>query len=81
MKKSKTKCIQFLPYITLNKERIPPVKLEKEFTFLGKDFDFSKACGERKTEVKSKALGYILVTNKILPENRCESGIVQRYVF
>ena len=35
MKKSKTKSIQFQPFITLKKEQIPPVKLQ-EFHLLWK---------------------------------------------
>ena len=81
MKKSKTESIQFLPYITLNNERIPLVTLEKSFVFLGKDFNFSRVCDERKAEMKSEALGYILIINKIPLRSCCKSDIVQRYFF
>ena len=38
--KSKTKSIQFQSFVTLKKERIPPVKLEESFIYLGKNFIF-----------------------------------------
>ena len=65
MKKLKTKSIQFQPFITLKKERIPPVKFEESFTYFGKDFNFDMNCDEMKTELKSKILKYILTIDKL----------------
>ena len=65
MKKSKTKSIQFQPFITLKKEQIPPIKFEESFTYLRKDFNFNMNCDEKKTELKSKILKYILTIDKL----------------
>ena len=40
IRKNKTASEQFQPYITIRKQRIPPVEQDKSFTYLGKDFNF-----------------------------------------
>ena len=79
MKKSSTKSIQLQPFITLKKERIPPVKLEESFTYLRKDFNMNR--DEVKTELKSEVLKYILTIDKLPLKCRSKIDIVQRYVF
>ena len=81
MKKSKTKSIQFQPFIKLKKEQISPVKLEESFTYRGKDFNFNMICDEVKTELKSEVLKYILTIDKLPRKCRSKIDIVQRYVF
>ena len=81
MKKSKTKIIQFQPFITLKKERIPPVKLEDSFTYLGKDFNFNMNCDEVKNKLKSEVLKYILTIDKLPLKCPSKIDIVQRHVF
>ena len=76
MKKSKTKSVQFKPFITLKKERIPPVKPEESFTYLGKDFNFHINCDGVKTELKSEVLNYILTIDKLPLKCRCKIDIV-----
>ena len=81
MKNSKTKSIQLQRFITWKKERIPPVKLEESFTFLGKDFNINMNCDEVKTKLKSEILKYILTIDKLPLKCRSKIDIVQRYVF
>ena len=78
-KKSETKSIQFQPFITLKKERIPPVKLEESFTYLRKDFNMNR--DEVKTELKSEVLKYILTIDKLPLKCRSKIDIVELYVF
>ena len=80
-KKSKTKSIQFQPFFTLKKERIPPVKLEENFNYLEKDFNFNMTCDEVKIELKSEVLKYILTIDKLPHKCRSKIDIAQRYVF
>ena len=81
MKKSKAKSTKLQPFITLKKERIQPVKLEESFAYLGKNFNFNMNCDERKTELKSEVLKYILTIDKLPLKCRSKIDIVQRYVF
>ena len=41
MKKVKTYITQYKPYITVSKVPIPPVELNENFTYLGKDFSLT----------------------------------------
>ena len=41
MKEEKTEAKQYLPKIIINRERIPPVEMEKSFDYLGKTFSFN----------------------------------------
>ena len=41
MKKEKTEAKQYLPKIIINRERIPPVEMDKSFDYLGKTFSLS----------------------------------------
>ena len=81
MKTSKTKSIQFQPFITLKKERMPPVKLGESFTYVGKDFNFNMNCDEVKTKLKCEVLKFILIIDKLPLKCRSKIDIVQRYVF
>ena len=81
MKKSKAKSTKLQPFITLKKERIQPVKLEESFAYLGKNFNFNMNCDERKTELKSEVLKYILTIDKLPLKCRSKIDIVQRYIF
>ena len=40
IKKSHTQSVQFLPYLTLGSERVPPVEFGERFIYLGKEFKF-----------------------------------------
>ena len=57
------------------------IYLEKSFTYLGKDFNFSKRCDEIKTETNYELLKYILTIDKLPLKNPCKINIVQRYAF
>ena len=39
-----TKSCQYCPYVTINCERIPLVKIDDSFTYLGKNFNFGMDC-------------------------------------
>ena len=44
IKKSKTESVQYQPYVTINRERVRPIKNCDSFTYLGKDFNFNMYC-------------------------------------
>ena len=41
IKKIGTKSCQYCPYLINNREKIPHVKIDDSFAYLGKDFNFS----------------------------------------
>ena len=49
--KKVTKSCQYFPYLTINSERILPVKRDDSFTYLGKDFNFSMDCTKIKDNI------------------------------
>ena len=51
MKKVKTDITQYKPYITISKVPIPPVELNENFTYFGKDFSLTMNCHHVKNEL------------------------------
>ena len=46
MKKIGTKSCQYCSYLSINRERTPPIKIDDSFTYLGKDFNFGMDCAK-----------------------------------
>ena len=65
IRKNKTASEQFQPYITIRKQRIPPVEQDKSFTYLGKDFNFKMNSDEIKAELVSEIRKYVETINKL----------------
>ena len=81
MKKSKTESIQYQPYVTINRERVRPIKNDNSFTYLGKDFSFNMNCDHVKENLMKTIRDY---TNRkdILPIHLlCKTEICQKYVY
>ena len=78
IKKSKTK--QFQPYITIRKERIPPIENGKSFTYLDKDFNFSMNCEEIKKQLSNEIVKYVDNIDKLRIKYLHQIEIIQRYV-
>ena len=76
--KLKDKKYTVATFYYVKKERIPPVKLEESFTFLGKDFNINMNCDEVKTKLKSEILEYTLTIDKLPLKCRSKIDIVQR---
>ena len=65
IKKNKPVSEQFQPYMTICKQRIPPVEQDKSFTYLGKDFNFKMNSDEIKAELKSETRKYVETIDKL----------------
>ena len=81
IRKNKTASEQFQPYITIRKQRIPPVEQDKSFTYLGKDFNFKINSDEIKAELKSEIRKYVETIDKLRIKCFHKIEIMQRYVF
>ena len=62
IKKSKTESIQYQLYVTINRERVRPIKNGGSFTYLGKDFNFNMNCDHVKENLVKTIRDY---TNRI----------------
>ena len=81
IRKNKTASEQFQPYITIRKQRIPPVEQNKSFTYLGKDFSFKMSSDKIKAELKSEIRKYVETIDKLPIKCFHKIEIMQRYVF
>ena len=65
IRKYKTASEQFQLYITIREQCIPPIKQDKSFTYLVKDFNFKMTSDEIKAEVKNKVRKYVETIDKL----------------
>ena len=70
----------FEPYITIRKQRIPPVEQDKSFTYLGKDFNFKMNTDEIKDELKSEIRKYVETIDKLPIKCFHKMEIMQHYI-
>ena len=73
MKKSTTKYVQYQPYVTINRERVRPIKNGDSFTCSVKDFNFHMNCDHLKENLMKTICDYtniIDITNSSLIQNR-----------
>ena len=80
MKKSKTESLQSQPYVTINYERVQPIKNGDSFTYLGKDFNFNMNFNHVKENLMKTIRDYTsrIDTLPIHPLRKIE--ICQKYV-
>ena len=81
MKKSKTESVQYQPYVTINRERVRPIKNGDSFTYLGKDFTFNMNCDQVKENLMKTIPDCTnrIDTSPIHPLGKIE--IRQKYVY
>ena len=81
IKKNGTKSCQYCPYLTINRERIPPVKADDSLTYPGKDFNFGVDCTKIKDNIIDDIWKYIRKID-VLPLNPKKKTLtVQRFIF
>ena len=81
IKKIGTKSCQYCPYLSINRERIPPVKINDSFTYLGKDFNFGMDCTKIKDNIIDNIWKYIKIIDVLPLHPKNKILIVQRFVF
>ena len=81
MKKVKTDFTQYKPYITISKVPIPPVELNENFTYLGKDFSLTMICDHVKNELIQDISCYLQKIDRLPLHPLQEIEICQLYVF
>ena len=59
MKNSATGSIQHLPYIIVQRERMPAVELNESFIYLGKQFNFGLNIENIKTDIINDLTNYV----------------------
>ena len=81
MKKSKTESIQYQPYVTINRERVRPIKNDNSFTYLGKDFSFNMNCDHVKENLMKTIRDYTNRKDTLPIHLLCKTEICQKYVY
>ena len=81
IRENKTASEQFQPYITIRKQRIPPVEQDTSFNYLGKDFNFKMYGDEIKAKLKSEIRKCVETIDKIPIKCFRKTEIMQSYVF
>ena len=81
MKKVKTDITQCKPYITISKVPIPPVELNENFTYLGKDFSLTMICDHVKNELIQDISCYLQKIDRLPLHPLQKIEIYQLYVF
>ena len=81
IKKVGTKSCHYRPYLIINHERIPPVKIDDSFTYLCKDFNLSIDCTKLKNNIIDDIWKYIRKIDVLPFQPKNKIWIVQRFVF
>ena len=81
MKKIKTDITQYKPFITISKVPIPPVELNENFTYLGKDFSLTMICDHVKNELIQDISCYLQKIDRLPLHPLQKIEICQLYVF
>ena len=81
MKKSKTESIQYQPYVTINRERVRPIKNGDNFTYLGKEFTFNMNCDHVKENLMRTIGDYNNRIDNLPIHPLCKIEICQKYVY
>ena len=80
IKKIGTKSCQYCPYLIFNCERIPPVKIDDSFTYLGKDFNFGMNCTKIKDNIIDDIWKYVRKIDVLPLHPKTKTLIVKRFV-
>ena len=81
IKKTKTASSQYLPYLTIMNERIPPVPLNESFTYLGKSFNFSMDNTIAKENILSTIEKHVSKVDILPLHPRQKITIITRYSY
>ena len=81
IKKNGNLSTQFKPYLKVNNEVIPPVKLNETFTYLGKTFSYTMSVDKVKAELISDFNSYIDTINRLPLHPKNKLNIITRYVY
>ena len=81
IKKNGNKSTQYHPYLKVNNEMIPPVKINDCFVYLGKFFSFNMKCDNIKQELKSEVVKYIDILDRVPLHPKNKLMILSRYVY
>ena len=81
MKKSATRSTQYYPNIIVNRQRIPPIELEKSFIYLGKQFNFRMNIDNIKEQLIEDNTNYITTIDRLPLTSLNKISVVQQYVY
>ena len=81
MRKCGTRSVQFNPYLRVNNEQIPTVKLDEEFICLGKTFSINMKTLNIEHELKKDLRDYIENIHRVPLHPKHKTNIVVRYVY
>ena len=73
--------MQFNPYLRVNNEQIPTIKLDEEFTYLGKTFSMNMKTLNIENELKKDLRDYIENIHRLPLHPKHKTNIVVRYVY
>ena len=73
--------IQYQPNLTINGEKIPPIKNGESFEYLGKQFSFSMATDVIKSQLHSDLMDYIDTIEHLPLHSQFKIMIITRYVY
>ena len=81
MKKEKTEAKQYLPKIIINRERIPPVEMDKSFDYLGKTFSFKMDTKNIQKDIDEELQSYLTKTDQQLLHPLNKVKIVTNFIY
>ena len=81
IKKNGNSSTRFKPYLKVNNEVIPPVKLNDNFTYLGKKFSYTMSVDKVKSDLISDFNSYIDAINRLPLHPKNKLDIITRYVY
>ena len=81
MKKSGTSSVQYCPMIFVNRERIPPIKMNESFVYLGKQFNYGMDVQNIKAELIQDNITYITTIDRLPLTVLNKISIIQQYVY
>ena len=81
MKKNGTRTIQFHPYLRVNNERIPTLKEDEEFVYLGKKFTMNMKTVEVENELSNDLREYAEAIHRTPLHPKNKIIVVTRYVY
>ena len=81
VKKYMSSAIQYHPNLTINGERIPPIRNKERFEYLGKQFSFSMVTDLIKSQLHSDLMDYIDTIEHLPLHSQLKIMIITRYVY
>ena len=80
LKKFGTESRQYQPYLNICKQRVPPVKENESFVYLGKNFNFKMDTTKAKDQLKSTIETYLEKIDKLPLHQKSKVKIFNQYV-